>query len=90
LADKDQRALDNQLNQKSEEAHQPTNAKDIEEVNQMKKLAIDVLKLMWQYCMEDMVIQNQPLAPNRTGPAFGQHTGSSMHTGATQPEDAAA
>ena len=86
----DQRALDNQLNKKNDEAQQPSNAKDIEELNQMKKLAIDVLKLMWQYCMEDMVKPNQPLAPNMTGPAFGQPIGSSMHTGATQPEDAVA
>jgi hypothetical protein len=25
------------------------------EINQMKKLANDVLKLMWQFCMEEMV-----------------------------------
>ena len=90
LNNNDQRALDNQLNRTNDEAQQPPNAEDIEELNQMKKLAIDVLKLMWQYCMEDMVTQSQPLAPNMTGPGFGQHVGSSMHTGATQPEDAAA
>jgi len=90
LNDNDQRALDNQLNRKNDEAQQPSNPKDIEELNQMKKLAIDVLKLMWQYCMEDMVIQYQPLAPNMTVAAFGHQVGSSMHTGAAQPEDAVA
>ena len=90
MNDNDQRALDNQLNRKNDGAQQPLSAKDIEELNQMKKLAIDVLKLMWQYCMEDMVIQNQPLAPNMPSPAFGQPVGSPSHAGATQLEDAVA
>ena len=31
---------------------------NIEEINQMKKLAVEVLNLMWLYCMEDTAVPN--------------------------------